>query len=982
MSNKLLVSTILIGVILFGGMALAKKAPGPESYTRAKITNPNPSPVKPMQNRYTADGYISRLYFPEFKAQEKAPENVASEYLGINQKALGIASDGSDLQLISAKNSLVGKHFRYQQLYNGVPVYSSQLLINTTYDGRITSVISDYKHNIDISTMPSISATTAQSVGLASLGNATLNDDPSIELIIYVFGAQPVLCWRVNVVADQPLGDWEIFVDAQTGQIVNKSNQMKFEDGNGFAFIPNPIVSEQNTMLADSTDRNYLALTNARDSVVIHDLNPPTGGYYYLTGPYVNTSATSNRARFTSPDSFYFNRQADQFEEVEAYFMLDSVERYYQYLGFTDVMNYSITLAVDAVTDDNSWYTPSQHRITYGSGGVDDAEDGDVIVHEYGHATQDDQVPGWGQTEEGGAMGEGWGDYLTVGFFHPVSGGWHEPQVFDWDANTRDHFWYGRRVDGNKHYPQDMDGEVHDDGEIWSRCLWDIQQGIGNDTTVQLVVESHFGLTSQANFDDGANAIIEADLSLYGGRHLMVIGNSFLDRGILTELPVHLDITHTPLTDVEDANGPFPILATVVHTFRLDSLSIYYKFDSDSTFSTSPLTPTGNLNEFSGSIPGPGIGSNVNYYIRGVDSIQVSANLPVHAPDSTFQFYAGPDTIRPVLTHTPIVHWPSLRWPPTITATATDNLGVDSVYVEYRINDGGWNVAALVQVDSSSTWRGTLAGIVVPGDTVDYRVAARDIATIPNIAYAPADSFYSIGILDLVSQVYMTEGFALPDQGSVGKQDTIIVPDHIQIFEADVYVDITHPRVSDLYFFVWTPRLYRITLHNRTGGDQANIVGWYDDDFTPDGPGSFDNVVGDSAQGRWIFYIADRLIGQAGTLNSWGVRIIGTGSVDNIDEKGNQIPEKFAIMQNYPNPFNPSTKISFMIANDGPVKLEIFDLLGRRVTTLLDKDMTAGLHSVEWSGRNDIGNSVSSGVYFARLSSGDKSSVIRMLLIK
>ncbi len=63
-------------------------------------------------------------------------------------------------------------------------------------------------------------------------------------------------------------------------------------------------------------------------------------------------------------------------------------------------------------------------------------------------------------------------------------------------------------------------------------------------------------------------------------------------------------------------------------------------------------------------------------------------------------------------------------------------------------------------------------------------------------------------------------------------------------------------------------------------------------------------------------------------------------------------------------------------------RLEVFDLLGRVVSTLVDSDLTAGKHQVEWDGKTSIGQRASSGVYFARLTSGDKQATIRMSLLK
>jgi subtilisin-like proprotein convertase family protein len=194
----------------------------------------------------------------------------------------------------------------------------------------------------------------------------------------------------------------------------------------------------------------------------------------------------------------------------------------------------------------------------------------------------------------------------------------------------------------------------------------------------------------------------------------------------------------------------------------------------------------------------------------------------------------------------------------------------------------------------------------------------------------------------------MTDGFIIPD--NFGRLDTIIISDHLLMYEVDAFVDIDHPSISELFIFVQSPHGERVILHNRTGGGGDSIVGWYDDELTPDGPGSFDQMVGDSSQGLWIFYVADRVAGQTGVVNSWGLRIIGTGVVDDVVEESDLLPGTFALRQNYPNPFNPATSISFALPRATHARLDVFDVLGRRVATLIDSDMPAGFHKVRYYG--------------------------------
>ena len=99
-------------------------------------------------------------------------------------------------------------------------------------------------------------------------------------------------------------------------------------------------------------------------------------------------------------------------------------------------------------------------------------------------------------------------------------------------------------------------------------------------------------------------------------------------------------------------------------------------------------------------------------------------------------------------------------------------------------------------------------------------------------------------------------------------------------------------------------------------------------------------------------------------------------------EVENSIPTEFEVAQNYPNPFNPATTIRFSIPSSENVTVKIFDMLGSEIATLLNSDLEAGNHSVVWNGQNQYGSSVSSGVYFYRVISGNNVVTKKMLLMK
>lgn len=101
-----------------------------------------------------------------------------------------------------------------------------------------------------------------------------------------------------------------------------------------------------------------------------------------------------------------------------------------------------------------------------------------------------------------------------------------------------------------------------------------------------------------------------------------------------------------------------------------------------------------------------------------------------------------------------------------------------------------------------------------------------------------------------------------------------------------------------------------------------------------------------------------------------------------ISDDDISIPQTFSLAQNYPNPFNASTKITFALTQSANTRLTIYDLLGRRVRTLVSSYMESGSHKIIWDGTDGTGEDVSSGIYLYKLKSGDNIQVKRMTLLR
>jgi hypothetical protein len=280
----------------------------------------------------------------------------------------------------------------------------------------------------------------------------------------------------------------------------------------GQVFLPNPVADLGIQTLTDQNDRDFFsaspALAKAYHRVTLTDLD--SSGT--LTGSYAQVISETGKPAQNTGSGFIYTRDQDQFEQVMGYFWVTTAQRYIQSLGFKNVNNRQQALRINQYGGDNSFYRngTSKLTITFGKGGVDDAEDADVIVHEYGHSVQDDQVPNFGSSPDAGAIGEAFGDYLAVTVTQPYTPQSLWPCVADWDSTsyttTTPHCL--RRTDTAKQYPRDLVGEVHADGEIWSAALYAMNTSLGRDRATKIIIGAQFGFTPTISMPDAARVTI------------------------------------------------------------------------------------------------------------------------------------------------------------------------------------------------------------------------------------------------------------------------------------------------------------------------------------------------------------------------------------------------------------------------------------------------------------------------------------------
>ena len=335
--------------------------------------------------------------------------------------------------------------------------------------------------------------------------------------------------WRV-VVEQNPHEPWAHYIDASSGAILRSQPLFAHITAKGRVFDPNPVARLNDPSLRDQNN-SASAVPDAAYSIVdLLELNASG----MLAGPNVQI-VDSDMPSTTHADpaqSLLFDRSQPQFEEVNVYFHIDRSQRYMQSLGYAGprrLVAYAIPVDPHALSGaDNSLFVgsivPGQGTLYFGDGGVDDAEDSDILLHEFFHSVQDWIAPSvfFGlSASQSRAMGEGFSDYWAFSSnYEPGLGFGRDPYcIAEWDArcggdDSSQNCGYPvgadclRRVDSSKtmndYLNAGVSGTEHKNGEIWSSALREVfdalvrRHGVtdGRRMADTLVLESMFGAPS------------------------------------------------------------------------------------------------------------------------------------------------------------------------------------------------------------------------------------------------------------------------------------------------------------------------------------------------------------------------------------------------------------------------------------------------------------------------------------------------------
>ncbi len=482
-------------------------------------------------------------------------------------------------------------------------------------------------------------------------------------------------------------------------------------------------------------------------------------------------------------------------------------------------------------------------------------------------------------------------------------------------------------------------------------------------------------------------------------------------------------IAHTPLGNTEQISGNRVVNCVITPAGSgINPSTVQLKYAKNSTsWTTVTMTNSGGQN-WTANLPLSGAGT-YNYYLTATDSMSRTATHPSGAPSSYHSFIASADTVKPVITHTPIGNTPKAQWPISVSATVTDNIGIDSVWVKWYKRPPNTFAQRQFRLNfvSGNSYAGTFNSTnpeVNFEDTIYYRIFAQDNSSGHN---RDSSALYSFKIINLVNvcvgtgtvtsnypfTTYWMDGrtqmlFTAAEltAGGAGPNSAItkigfnVISASSQAMNG-FSVKFQHTTLTSLTSWVtsgWTNAFSGTYSVPGTGWQYIDLTSPY---FLYNGTSNllveicYDNssytsyspvnatTISNMARGYYTDNQSGCTMTSGSNLTYRPNTCFTMTTVNNTTQISNVIPTQYSLTQNYPNPFNPVTRINFAIPKQGLVSLKVYDVLGREVKSLVNEVKAPGEYSVDFNGTE-----LSSGVYFYKLESNGFTDIKKMMLIK
>lgn len=430
-------------------------------------------------------------------------------------------------KLLFEKNSVVGKHQLFQHCYNGIPVYGSDIKLNINKNGVLIFVSS----NLENGTASNISFKSSQN----NLVWTNKNGEYSIAYLSKVKSETGVLFEEIRNEKGELITSRQLDLLAKQDTLVSSK-----------LFRPDPLTTAQKVYGADNglwvnnNGNDYPAISAQRVNVTV-PIRFDNDSFFAENkfAVIMDLESPSNEPFTSKTANFDFSRNQAFFREFMVLYHIAEVQAYLKSIGLDSLANYQIKVdptAFQGQDQSRFAFDNDDPSLYFGTGGVPDAEDADVIVHEYTHALNYSIVPNSTNGLERLAFEEANCDFMATQYSKAISEfNWRK--VFNWDGHNV--YWDGRNTDTNKKYPTNVSSDFYSTSEIWSSMLNDISLDLGREVTTKLLFGSTYFYTNNMSLQDAADLLVVADSLLYSRAHYGPLKTRLQERGFAVALSLN-----------------------------------------------------------------------------------------------------------------------------------------------------------------------------------------------------------------------------------------------------------------------------------------------------------------------------------------------------------------------------------------------------------------------------------------------------------
>lgn len=467
------------------------------------------------------------------------------------------------IDLLHVIESPGGRHYTFQQRYGSMKLFDATIKVNLDNEGRVrsvfdnghhtqnwdqTAIANQYQQLRNHTTIANLSRTIREKMGWNEEDHET---DYTIK--VAVIEQKPTVVAELKVF-DRNSHAYGLWLFDTAGNLLYNRDLNAYhgqqDAATGLVFLPDPLTTAEvsySPPYVDDSDNDVAELNNERVQVTL-DVTENTG-VYSLENDFVKivdiSQPTIAPVVSVSP-VFEYTRAESGFEDVNAFYHISTYHAYVVSLGFNTLGDFQIQVDPHALNgDDNSLFSPASvpPRLLFGEGGVDDAEDADVVIHEYGHGLSYSASPNSNSGFERQALDEAFGDYIATSYSRSISEfNWQD--MFTWDGHNE--YWSGRNTASSKTYPDDVSNSIHQTGEIWSSMMMELWELLGQNKTDRLAFQSLFSYAQNISLEDAAMVLLQADTALFNGENFCTIYPVLLKRGLVDTLDLAVCVVRDP----------------------------------------------------------------------------------------------------------------------------------------------------------------------------------------------------------------------------------------------------------------------------------------------------------------------------------------------------------------------------------------------------------------------------------------------------